>query len=79
MECSRIKSGGAEGIRLGKETLKVVRKFCYLGSKITGDGRSKEDIKCRLPMLRKAFLKKTNPLMSNIGLSDRKSFRKGFI
>ncbi|XP_049787711.1 uncharacterized protein LOC126191016 [Schistocerca cancellata] len=79
MECSQIKSGDAEGIRLGNETLKVVKEFCYLGSKITDDGRSREDIKCRLAMARKAFLKKRNLLTSNIDLGVRKSFLKVFV
>ncbi|XP_049957338.1 uncharacterized protein LOC126473992 [Schistocerca serialis cubense] len=79
MECSRIKSGDAEGIRLGNETLKVVKKFFYLGSKIPDDGRSREDIKCRLAMARKAFLKKRNLLTSNIDLNVRKSFLKVFV
>ena len=79
MECSLTKSGDAEGIRLGNETLKVVDEFCYLGSKITYDGRSSEDIKCRLAMARKAFVKKRNLLTSNIDLSVRKSFLKVFV
>ncbi|XP_049864315.1 uncharacterized protein LOC126365784 [Schistocerca gregaria] len=79
MECSRIKSGDAEGIRLGNDTLKVIKEFCYLGSKIPDDGRSREDIKCRLAMARKAFLKKRNLLTSRIDLSVRKSFLKVFV
>ena len=79
MECSIIRSRDAEGIRLGNETLKVVKEFCYLGSKITDDGRSREDIKCRLAMAKKAFLKKRNLLTSSIDLSVRKSFLKVFV
>ena len=79
MECSLTKSGDAEGIRLGNETLKVIDEFCYLASKITYDGRSSEDIKCRLAMARKAFVKKRNLLTSNIDLSVRKSFLKVFV
>ncbi|HCF9438094.1 TPA: hypothetical protein NI641_006407, partial [Pseudomonas aeruginosa] len=79
MECGLRKSGDAEGIRLGNETMKVVDEFCYLGSKITCDGRSTEDIKCRMAMGRKAFLKKRNLLTSNINLSVRKSFLKAFV
>ncbi|XP_049828694.1 uncharacterized protein LOC126267466 [Schistocerca gregaria] len=79
MVCSRIKSGDAEGIRLGNETLKVVKQFCYLGSKITDDDGSREDIKCRLAVARKAFLKKRNLLTSSLDLSVRKSFLKVFV
>ena len=79
MECSLRKSGDAEGIRLGNEAIKVVDEFCYLGSKITSDGRSSEDIKCRMAMGRKAFLKKRNLLTSNIDLSVRKCFLKAFV
>lgn len=56
MECSRIKSSDAERIILGNDRLKVVEDFCYLGSKITADGRSREDMKYRLAMTKKAFL-----------------------
>ena len=79
MECSRIKSGDAERIRLGNERLKVVEDFCYLGSKITADGRSREDIKWRLAIVKKAFLKKRNLLTSNININVRKSFLKVFV
>ena len=50
-----------------------------MGSKITSDGRSSEDIKCRMAMGKKAFLKKRNLLTSNINLSVRKSFLKAFV
>ena len=79
MECSRIKSGEAVGIKLGNEALKVMDEFCCLGSKITDDCRSREDIKCRLAIAKKSFLKKKSLLTSNIGLSARKSFLKVFV
>lgn len=34
---------------------KVVDQFSYLGMKVTSDGKSKEGIKCRMGMGRKAF------------------------
>lgn len=49
-----------------------VMKFCYLGSRITYYGQSKEDIKSRLALAKKAFLAKRSPLVSNIGLNLRK-------
>ena len=79
MECSRVKSGEAGDIRLGNEIVKEVDEFCYLGSKITSDGRSKEDIKCRLAQARKAFVKKRTLMTSNIDLDIRKSFLKVFV
>ena len=74
MEWSLRKSGDAEVIRLGNEAIKVVDEFCYLGSKVTSDGLSGEDIRCRMALGRKAFMKKRNLLTSNIDLSVRKSF-----
>ena len=79
MECSRTKVGEAKGIRLGNEILKEVDQFSYLGSRITSDCRSKQNIKCRLAQARKAFLKKKDLLRSSIDLNIRKSFLKVFI
>ena len=79
MECSRIKTGDAGMVQLGKDSLKEVNEFCYLGSRITSDGRSKTDIKCRLAQARKAFVRKRNLLTSNISLGIRKTFLKVFV
>ena len=75
---SRTKSGDAGNIRLGNEVLKEVDEYCYLGSEITNDDRSKEDIKCRLARARKTFLKKRNLLTSNTDIGIRKMFLKMF-
>ena len=59
--------------------LQEVDEYCYLGNKITNNGRSKEDIKCRLAQAKKAFLKKRNLLTSNIDIGIRKMFLKTFV
>ena len=79
MECSRKKSGKAGDIRLGNEMLKEVNEFTYLGSRITWDGRSKADIKCRLAQARIAFMKKRALLTSKINIDIRKSFLKAYV
>ncbi|XP_049833909.1 uncharacterized protein LOC126278101 [Schistocerca gregaria] len=56
-----------------------VNEFCYLGSKIINDGRSKEDIKSRLAMAKKAFLAKRSLLISNTGLNLRKKFLRMYV
>ncbi|XP_068085972.1 uncharacterized protein [Anabrus simplex] len=76
MECSRKKSGEAGNTRLRNGVLK---EYCYLGSKITNDGRSKEDIKCRLTQARKSFLNQRNLRISNIDIGIRKTFMKAFV
>ena len=35
--------------------MEEVQEFCYLGSKITNDNRSKRDLKCRIAQAEKAF------------------------
>lgn len=70
-------SDEAEGIKLGKETIKMMVEFCYLDSKISG--HSANYIQQRLTTARKAFLKTRNLIPSNINLSVRKSFLKAFL
>ncbi|XP_068082188.1 uncharacterized protein [Anabrus simplex] len=77
MGCSRTETGDAVNIRLGNEVLKEVDEYCYLGSKITKDGRSKGDLNCRLAQARKSFLKKLLTSNMDIGIINR--FLKTFI
>ncbi|KDR23911.1 hypothetical protein L798_10261, partial [Zootermopsis nevadensis] len=56
-----------------------VKEFCYLGSKITKDGRSKDDIKNRLAQAKRAFFKKRSLLVSNIDLVLGKIFLKLYV
>ena len=79
MKCSKRKNEGTMEIKLGNETLSEVDEFCYLGSKITSDGGSVQDIKSRLAQARKAYERKRTLLTSEIGLEVRKSFLKSFV
>ena len=45
-------------IKLGKQKLEEVKEFCYLGSRITNDGRSKKEIVSRIAQAKRAFYKK---------------------
>jgi hypothetical protein len=45
-------------IKLGYHEVAHVEEFCYLGSRITNDGRSKKDIVSRRAQAKKAFQQK---------------------
>jgi hypothetical protein len=45
-------------MRLRNEELQEVDEFCYLGSKITKDGRSIKEIKSRITQAKRAFYQK---------------------
>lgn len=66
-------------IHLGDQILPAVGNFNYLGSKITKDGRSREDIKSRIAQAKKAFMKKRDLLESKINLGVRKKLLKTLI
>lgn len=42
-------------IKLGTKLWTKVNNFCYVGNKVTKDGRSKLDVKCRIIWTKKAF------------------------
>ena len=79
MKCCRSNSQIPMNIKLANENLNEVNEFCYLGSKITNDGKSKEDIKSRLALARRAFVQKRTLFTSNIGLATRKTLLKSYI
>lgn len=66
-------------IRIGNSIVEEVKQFCYLGSKITQDGRSKEDIKSRIAQGKKSFYNKRDLLVSNIDLGLRKKLMKLYV
>src|SRR3989442_423304 len=58
-------------ITLNKVPLEQVTRFKYLGSWITEDERSDENIRARLAMAKAAFWQKKELLRSNIKLSKK--------
>lgn len=67
-------------IKIGNEEVEEVANFCYLGSQITRDGRSRRDIKQRIAQGRVAFNKKKPLLCSGtINLAVRKRLLKTYI
>lgn len=59
-------------IRIGEETIQVVEEFCYLGSIIAKDGRSKHDEIRRLARTKVAFYEKLNFFTSKIDIDIEK-------
>ena len=76
MRISKLKSNTRLSIKIAGEEVEEVKEFCYLGSKITKDGRCRNDIKSRLAQGRKAFEMKRDFLASKISLKIRKRVLK---
>lgn len=66
-------------IELGGHRLQQVDRFRYLGSLITADGRSCEEIKARIAMGKVAFEEKRRVLTGNLDLELRKRMMKCFV
>lgn len=67
-------------ILIGSEEIEEVKEFCYLGSQISRDGRSQEDIKRRLAQGRNAFNQKKQLLCAKkLNLETRKKFLKTYV
>ena len=79
MKCSRNNKDGLLNVKIGGEKIMEVEEFCYLGSRITKDGRSRSDIKCRIAQAKRAFSKKYNLFTSKINLNVRKRFLKVYV
>lgn len=70
----------AVNIKIGNDKLNQVKEFCYLGSIITGNNKSKDDMKRRIMMAKQVFQKKYNLLTSkHLKLETRKRFIKTFV
>ena len=59
-------------ILIDQERVQQVRRFVYLGSVITEDGSTIEDVKARIAMARKKFMEKREILSSEMGRDLRK-------
>jgi hypothetical protein len=67
-------------IKLGHHKVAQVEEFCYLGSRITSNGRSKKDIASRIAQVKKAFCQKRCLLAAkNTSLEIRKHFIKTYV
>ena len=78
MVCNRCEHKNLD-IKIGTEKIQEVEEFCYLGSKITKDGRSKRDIKCRIAQAKIALYEKINLFRSGIDVNIKKQFLKTYI
>ena len=78
MVCNRCEHKDLD-VKIGKEKIQEVSEFCYLGSKITKDGRSKKDIVCRIAQAKIAFYEKINLFRSKINLEIKKQFLKTYV
>ena len=77
---SRTKAGNKRlNIKIGNEKIEEIGKFCYLGSKITRDGRCNVDIRSRIRQTMKAFAKLPHLLVSNTDLEIRKKLLKTYV
>ena len=66
-------------IKIGNENLEEISEFCYLGSKITRDGRCNADIRSRVGQAKKTFAELTQLFVSNIDLELSKKLLKTYI
>ena len=67
-------------IRVNDKTMKQVRRFCYLGSYITEDGRCTEEIKRRICEAKKAFQKMRNIITnSHLSIKTRQRAIKTYV
>ena len=77
--CSR-KEEKRTNIKLGKENLEEVKEFCYVGSRVTSDGRSKKEIVSRIAQAKWSFHMKKNLLTAeNTSREVRKQFIRCYI
>lgn len=79
MKSSKNQVTDRMSIKIGGNMVEEVKQFCYLGSKITQDGRSKEDIKSRIAQAKKSFHNKRDLLVSQIDLGLRKKLLKSYV
>ena len=67
-------------VRVNDKSIKQVRRFCYLGSYITEDGRCTEEIKRRICEAKKAFQKMKNIITnSHLSIKTRQRATKTYV
>ena len=73
-EAMRVNNKQDDPLGLHQETIKEVDKFVYLGSVVSKDGGTDEDIKCRINKARHAF-NTLRPIWRSAALSLRNKIR----
>ena len=73
-EVMRVNNKQDDPLRLHQENIKEVDKFVYLGTVVSKDGGTDEDIKCRINKARHAF-NTLRPIWRSIALSLRNKTR----
>ena len=79
MKCPKIINRIKMNVRLQGTKLEEVEEFCYLGSIIKKDNRSKGDVKSRLAQAKNAFAEKIQLLISSIHIGIRKQFLNAYV
>ena len=59
-------------VQTGNEKIGKIREFCYIGIKITRDGRCNADIRSKVGKAKLVFAKISQLLVSNVDLAVRK-------
>ena len=70
----RVNNKQDDPLRLHQKNIKEVDKFVYLGSVVSKDGGTDEDIKCRINKARHAF-NTLRPIWRSTALSLRNKIR----
>lgn len=70
----RINNKSEEALMLGEEDIEKVSSFCYLGSIISEDGGTTEDIRCRIKKATAAFAQ-LRPIWKNKQISRKTKLR----
>ena len=73
-ETMRVNNKQNDPLRLHQENIKEIDKIVYLGSVVSKDGRTDEDIKCRINKARHAF-STLRPIWRSTALSLRNKIR----
>ena len=79
MKCLKNEDRRKMNIKMNGDKLEEVEEFCYLGSIITKDNRSKRDIRSRVAQAKKAFAEKKHLLTSNLDIEIKKRFLKAYL
>ena len=76
----RIKSGKKRfNFQIDNEKIGEISEFCYLGSRITRDGRCNSNNRSRIGQAKIPFAKIPQLLVSNIDLEIRKKLLKTYV
>lgn len=74
MWCNWNYSATEGRILRSNETLKLADMFCWLVWKVTSNGQTREDRKCKLTIVKKMYVKKKKVLTLNINANEEQQF-----